>query len=170
MLSTLKRYQKVKKSLRLSPDILKVVLLIHFRPMFSFYIPWKHHGNIGQKWDKETGNFLNIVNQEDFQEKQNWKKKEKKLKPYSLLIFCIFYIELVDTRSNYSQLFFKIDIFKILRKKSIFRSSHLRCSVRKTVLWNFPKSQENICARVSFLIKLQACEFCEISKNTFFLT
>ena len=37
-------------------------------------------------------------------------------------------------------------------------------------------SQENTCARVSFLIKLQketlaqvfSCEFCEISKNTFF--
>ena len=30
-------------------------------------------------------------------------------------------------------------------------------------------SQENTCARVSFLIKLQAsCEFCEISKNTIF--
>ena len=37
-------------------------------------------------------------------------------------------------------------------------------------------SQENTCTRVSFLIKLQAwglaqvfcCEFCEISKNTFF--
>ena len=30
-------------------------------------------------------------------------------------------------------------------------------------------SQENICARVSFLIQLQAWgEFCEISKNTFF--
>ena len=38
-------------------------------------------------------------------------------------------------------------------------------------------SQENTCARVSFLIKLQekeilaqvfSCEFCDISKNTFF--
>ena len=30
-------------------------------------------------------------------------------------------------------------------------------------------SQENTCARVSFLMKLQAaCEFCEISKNIFF--
>ena len=35
-------------------------------------------------------------------------------------------------------------------------------------------SQENTCARVSFLMKLQAvaqvfsCDFCEISKNTFF--
>ena len=41
-----------------------------------------------------------------------------------------------------------------------------------------PDSQENTCARVSFSIKLQAkketqaqvfsCEFCKISKNTFF--
>ena len=33
-------------------------------------------------------------------------------------------------------------------------------------------SQENTCARVSFLTKLQAwgCEFCKISKNTFFFT
>ena len=31
-------------------------------------------------------------------------------------------------------------------------------------------SQENTCARISFLIKLQvfSCEFCEIFKNTFF--
>ena len=41
------------------------------------------------------------------------------------------------------------------------------------ILYN---SQENTCARASFLIKLQAetlaqvfsCEFCEVSKNTFF--
>ena len=32
----------------------------------------------------------------------------------------------------------------------------LRCSVRKDVLRNFTKLQENTCARVSFLIKLQA--------------
>ena len=29
-------------------------------------------------------------------------------------------------------------------------------------------SQENTCARVSFLIRLHSCEFYEISKNTFF--
>ena len=29
-------------------------------------------------------------------------------------------------------------------------------------------SQENTCARVSFLIKMFSCEFCEISKSTFF--
>ena len=57
-----------------------------------------------------------------------------------------------------------------------------RCSV-KNVFWEISQnSQENTCARVSFLIKLQACnlikketvaqvfsfEFWEISKNTFF--
>ena len=53
-----------------------------------------------------------------------------------------------------------------------------RCSVKKVLLEISQNSQENTCARISFLIKLQAkkeilaqvfsCEFCEISKNTFF--
>ena len=59
-----------------------------------------------------------------------------------------------------------------------------RCSVKKMFLEVSQNSQENTCARVSFLIKLQteACnfikketltqvfsyEFCEISKNIFF--
>ena len=59
-----------------------------------------------------------------------------------------------------------------------------RCSVKKVFLEISQNSQENTCARVSFFIKLQAaacnfikketlaqvfsCEFCEISKNTFF--
>ena len=58
-----------------------------------------------------------------------------------------------------------------------------RCSVKKVFLEILLNSPENTCARVSFLIKLQAepcsfikketlaqvfsCEFCEISKNTF---
>ena len=58
-----------------------------------------------------------------------------------------------------------------------------RCSVKKMFLEISQNSQENTCARVSFLINLQAsdcnfikketlaqvfsCEFCEISKNTF---
>ena len=61
-------------------------------------------------------------------------------------------------------------------------SSHPGCSIKK-VFWEISqKPQENTCARVSFLIKLLACnfikietlaqvffgEFCEISKNTFF--
>ena len=57
------------------------------------------------------------------------------------------------------------------------------CSVKKVFLEILQNSQENTCARVSFLIKLQALrlqlfkrdtltqvfsyEFCEISKNTF---
>ena len=58
-----------------------------------------------------------------------------------------------------------------------------RCSVKKVFLEISQNSQENTCARVSLLIKLQAsrnfikqetlpqvfsCEFCETSKNTFF--
>ena len=53
-----------------------------------------------------------------------------------------------------------------------------RCPVKKVFLEISQNSQENTCARVSFLRKLQAikeetltqvfsCEFCEISKNTF---
>ena len=54
-------------------------------------------------------------------------------------------------------------------------------SVKKVFLDMSPNSQENTCARGSFLVKLQAyfikkeslaqvfsCAFCEISKNTFF--
>ena len=64
-----------------------------------------------------------------------------------------------------------------------FRSSHRRCSIKKVLLEITQNSQENTCAKVSFLIKFQAsgsnfikkdtlaqvfsCEFCEISKNTF---
>ena len=42
--------------------------------------------------------------------------------------------------------------YKLTRK----RSSYERCSLRIGVLRNFAKSQENTCARVSFLIKLHA--------------
>ena len=46
-----------------------------------------------------------------------------------------------------------------------------RCSVKRVFLEIWQNSQKNICARVSFLIKLQAqlfsCEFCQISKSTF---
>ena len=56
-------------------------------------------------------------------------------------------------------------------------SSHRRCSVKNVFLKILLNWQEYTCARVSFLIKLQAyfikkrlfsCEFCEIFKNTFF--
>ena len=62
----------------------------------------------------------------------------------------------------------------------ICRSSHHRCSIKKCVLRNFTKfTGKNLCQglffnKVAGLIKLQtlaqvfSCEFCEISKNTFF--
>ena len=45
-----------------------------------------------------------------------------------------------------------------------------RCSVKKVFLEISQNSLEKTSARVSFLIKLKVffCEFCEISKNTFF--
>ena len=50
--------------------------------------------------------------------------------------------------------------------------SHQRCSIKKVLLKILQNSQENICARVCFLRKLQASgvfsEFCEIFKNTYF--
>ena len=59
----------------------------------------------------------------------------------------------------------------------LLRSSHQSCSVRIGVLRNFTKFAEKHLCKSSLLIKLQACnfikkenscEFCEISKNTFF--
>ena len=52
------------------------------------------------------------------------------------------------------------------------RSSHRGVLCKKVFLKISQNSQENTCARVSFLIKFQAlglfsCEFCKISKNTF---
>ena len=70
------------------------------------------------------------------------------------------------------------NIFLLLTSEAVAR----RCSVKKVLLEISQNSQENTCARVSFLIKLQAScnfikketlaqvfssEFCEISKNTF---
>ena len=59
-----------------------------------------------------------------------------------------------------------------------------KCSVKKVFLKILQNSQKNMCARISFLIKLQSetcnfikkgtlaqvfsCGFCEIFKNTFF--
>ena len=45
-----------------------------------------------------------------------------------------------------------------------------RCYVKKLFLEISQNSQENTCARVSFLIKSKVflCEFCKISKNKFF--
>ena len=66
---------------------------------------------------------------------------------------------------------------------SLDRSRHQRCSMKRGVLRKFAKFTGNTFFRVSFLIKLHACnfikketlaqvfscEFCEFSKNTFFI-
>ena len=56
-----------------------------------------------------------------------------------------------------------------------FKSSHRMCSVKKDVRRISQNSQENTCDRVSCkfikkqtLAQVLSCEFCEISKNTFF--
>ena len=77
-----------------------------------------------------------------------------------------------------------IEIYKRLVLKHQAEAVVQKCSVKKVFLEIWQNSQENTCARVSFLIKLQAgackfikketlaqvssCEFCKISKNTFF--
>ena len=58
--------------------------------------------------------------------------------------------------------------------KIIYRSSLPDLFCKKMFLETSQNSQENTCASVSILIKLQtltqvlSCEFCEVSKNTFF--
>ena len=60
-------------------------------------------------------------------------------------------------------------LFRISPNSTVsFRSSRPDVFCKKGVARNFVNLQENACARVFFLIKLQACEFCEISKNAFF--
>ena len=77
-----------------------------------------------------------------------------------------------------------VTLMRVTFLREICRSSHQRSSIIKVFLEISQNSQENTCARVSFLIQLQAsacnfikketlaqvcsCEFCEISKNTFF--
>ena len=73
-------------------------------------------------------------------------------------------------------------LFNFMVKKIRTEAVVQRCSVKKMFLEISQNSQENTCAGDSFLVKLQACnfikketlaqvfscEFCEISKNTFF--
>ena len=72
---------------------------------------------------------------------------------------------------------------RLLEKVQFTEAVSQRCSVKKMFLEILQNLQENTCARVSFLIKLQvsvfngikketltqvfSCEFCEISKSTF---
>ena len=73
------------------------------------------------------------------------------------------------------------NIFAILKAKLESEAVVQSCYIKKVFLEISQNSHENTCARVSFLIKLQACnvikketlaqvfscEFCEIPKNAF---
>ena len=96
--------------------------------------------------------------------------------PYLHLIACS-YLHLRIYTNVLFILLYELD--KIVKLWKTHRRSRQTCSVRKVFLEILQNSQENTCARVSFLIKLQAikietlaqmlsCKLCGISKNTFF--
>ena len=66
----------------------------------------------------------------------------------------------------------KSESYQILASWLISEAVAQRCSVKNAFLEISQNSLKNTCARVSFLIKFLAqmfsCEFCKISKNTFF--
>ena len=89
---------------------------------------------------------------------------------------------ITDVTKKTSFLRYIWDVLKRSYEKYVFSEAVVkRCSVKKVLLEISQNSQENNCTRVSFLIKLQACNFikketlaqvsscesCEVSKNTF---
>ena len=96
-------------------------------------------------------------------------------------IFCLYFSPIAKLWPR-KKVIFKVFVFWKYSKTLTFKSSHQRCSMKKVFLEISQNSQENTCARASFLIKLQAynfikketltqvfsCEFCKIFKNTYF--
>ena len=64
-------------------------------------------------------------------------------------------LSIFDCLANRYQSFFSLAVFSSIWALK-FRSSHLRCSIKKGVLKHFAKLTGNTCARVSFLTNLQA--------------
>ena len=65
---------------------------------------------------------------------------------------------------------------RLIYQASWYRISHLRCSVRKGVLKNFARFtgkylSQGLCnfIKIEALAQVFSCEFCKISKNTFFI-
>ena len=59
------------------------------------------------------------------------------------------------------------------KKRCLYRSSHRRCFLRKGVLRNFTNFTgkhpcQSLFIKKESLAQVLSCEFCEISKNTFF--
>ena len=100
------------------------------------------------------------------------------------LYTCIFLRPIFCYSFELRKLYARVFMDKWIINPRRTRSSHQRCSMKKVFLEISQNSQENTCARVSFLIKLQpqdcnfieketlaqviSCEFREISKNVFF--
>ena len=90
-------------------------------------------------------------------------------------------VELIFLLINYTSNFSLVNVKFIRIFAGCFYTEALiqRCSVKKLLIEISQNSQENTCARVSFLIKtcnfikkeslaqVFSCEFCEISKNIF---
>ena len=75
----------------------------------------------------------------------------------------------VITRNSVFDLGFVTREFQISPFLHLTEAATVGVLWKKTFLEISQNTQENTCARVSFLIKLQASwEFCDISKNTFF--
>ena len=88
----------------------------------------------------------------------------------------VFLMALITFSKVSNRVTFVVPKMKYFFKKNMriwYRRSHWRYSIKK-IFWKISQnSQENTCARVSLLIKLQAsglfsCKSCEIYKNIFF--
>ena len=103
---------------------------------------------------------------------------------FLFLFFSVFFLYLsmstfkVVFSSSYATVTFVLSTTYLLDQSNSSYSEAVvrRCSVKKVYLVISQNSQENTCARVSFLnnfikketAKVFSCEFCEISKNNFF--
>ena len=90
-----------------------------------------------------------------------------------------YYDDIFNNKKRYSVIPLFEEVKKVLRSLNTnkARSSHLRCSVKKGVLRDFAKfTGKHLCQRLFFnkvkkrsLTHVFSCQFCEISKNTFFI-
>ena len=82
----------------------------------------------------------------------------------------------IDVLLLFMFFFLQKPLFYEISRQFCIRSSRKRCFVKKVFSEISQNSQENTCARVSFLInfikketlEVSSCEFYEISENTFF--
>ena len=134
-----------------------------------------------------------------FNQLKNWNFAQQPLRdlkislPFGSTTYLISLQHFDLKRFRYFTIIYTNNYAKFHSLDKVYESSHQRCSIKKVFLKNSQNSQENTCAKVSFLIKLQvflaglfliklqafflkkqtlaqvfSCEFCYIFKNTFF--